>query len=128
MAAHHEFAFQAYCLDGQQSKDIRQTPDGVQDEVGYALYEVQRGTKPRQAEVLAGFGNAKVLEIRVRAESGAYRAVYTIEYDDAIYILHVFQKKSKKGIATPKQEMDLIKARWRDARELHRARGKDKQL
>lgn len=105
---------------GTSRKDIHDTPDAVQDEMGYALYEVQQGTRPRQAKVLTGFGNARVLEIRVRDVSGAYRAVYTIEYDDAIYILHVFQKKSKEGIATPKQDMELIKQRWKEVRELHK--------
>jgi phage-related protein len=68
---------------------------------------------------LKGFGGAGVLELIEDYQGGTYRAVYTVRFATKIYILHVFQKKSKKGIATPKQEIDLIKARLKQAEELH---------
>jgi phage-related protein len=55
-----------------------------------------------------------VVEVRESLDGNAYRAVYTVRYADAIYVLHAFQKKSKKGIATPKPDMDLIERRLRD--------------
>jgi phage-related protein len=81
---------------------------------------VQEGQTPLHAKVLSGLGNAKVWEIRESDPSGTYRAVYTVEFRDYVVILHAFQKKSKTGIATPKQEIDIIKQRLRDARELYK--------
>jgi phage-related protein len=65
------------------------------------------------AKTLAGFGGAAVVEVRESSDGNAYRAVYTVRYADAVYVLHV-QKKSKKGIATPKPDIDLIEKRLRD--------------
>ncbi len=64
-------------------------------------------------------GNAKVLEIREWSNSGTYRVMYTVEFERYIYVLHAFQKKSKEGIATPKKEIDLLKARLKEAKERH---------
>lgn len=87
--------------------------------MGYALYQAQVGRKPPSAKPLAGFGSAGVLEI---VED---RAVYTVNFSDSVYVLHAFQKKSKKGIATPKPDSDLIKRRLKVAEEDHkRARQK----
>lgn len=72
------------------------------------------------AKVLSGMGNAKVIEIQENDRSGTYRIVYTIEIKDFIFVLHAFQKKSKSGIATPKQELELIKNRLKEAKILYK--------
>lgn len=95
--------------------DLLDLPEGVQDEIGHALYQAQKGGKSDKAKPFKGFGSAAVLEIVENNEGGTYRAVYTVKFKDAIAILHIFQKKSKKGIATPKQDMDLIKSRFKMA-------------
>ena len=96
--------------------DLRELPDEVRATFGYALYEAQMGGKFKNAYPMRGFGGASVLEIIEDDDhNSTYRAVYTVKFKDYIYVLHVFQKKSKKGIATPKPEMDLIKARLKDA-------------
>jgi len=100
---------------GSSRKDIRELPDKIQDEFGYALWEVQNGEYPRKAKVLHGFGSAGVLEIRETFHGSAYRAVYTIRFAKAVYVLHVFQKKSKTGSEIPHEDMDLIERRLRDA-------------
>jgi len=90
----------------------------VQDIFGYALQLAQEGKKHVDAKPLSGFGNAGVLEIVSHFNANAYRAVYTLNFGDAIYVLHCFQKKSLKGKATPKPDMDLIRSRMKSA-ELH---------
>ena len=83
---------------------------------GYALYEAQRGGKFRHAYPMKGFGSANVLEILEDDDhNSTYRAIYTVRFKDYIYVLHAFQKKSKKGISTPKHEIDLIKSRLKEA-------------
>jgi phage-related protein len=67
-----------------------------------------------RAKTLAGFGGATVIEVKESLDGNAYRAVYTVRYAEAIFVLHAFQKKSKKGVATPKMEIDLIKKRLRN--------------
>jgi len=96
---------------GPSKKDLRQMPKAVQRSLGYALYAAQNGLKPIQAKALKGFGSAGVLEVMEDHSSGTYRAVYTVRFADAIYVLHCFQKKSTKGIATTKQDLDLIRVR-----------------
>lgn len=100
-------------------KDFTAMPEEVQDEFGYALHVAQTGEKPDIAKPLKGFGGASVLELVEQHDGDAYRAVYTVKFEEAVYVLHCFQKKSKSGIATPKQEMDLIKARLKLAEEEH---------
>jgi phage-related protein len=90
--------------------------------MGMALYAAQQGVTDPAAKPLKGFGGASVLEIVAEDEGGAWRAVYTIRYAEAVYVLHAFQKKSKRGIATPLQEIDLIKRRLAEAERLHRER------
>ncbi len=102
---------------GSSLKELRACPAEVKDGIGYALDLVQRGEKPANAKPLKGFRGASVLEIVEDFDGDTWRAVYTVAIAEAIYVLHVFQKKSKKGIATPKQEIDLIKRRLRDAVE-----------
>lgn len=93
-------------------------PDEVQDRFGYALYLAQVGRKADQAKVLTGFGSAGVLEVVEDVRGSSYRAVYTVKFADAIYVLHCFQKKSTKGIATPRHEMDRIRERLKAAETL----------
>jgi phage-related protein len=90
--------------------------------MGAALYAAQKGEIDPAAKPLKGFGGASVLEIVAKDESGTWRTVYTVRYAEAVYVLHAFQKKSKRGIATPKQELDLIKRRLAEAERLHKER------
>jgi phage-related protein len=85
--------------------------DDVQDTFGYALHLAQIGGRHEQANALKGFGGAGVLEVVGDHRGDAYRAVYTVRYAAAVYVLHCFQKKSTHGIATPKPDMDLIETR-----------------
>src|SRR5918911_1931845 len=105
---------------GSSLKDLRAFPEGVKDEMGYALFEAQCGLKPLSAKPLKGFGGASVLEIVSDYQTDTYRAVYTVKFGESIYVLHAFQKKAKKGIATPQAEIELIKARLKLAAELHK--------
>lgn len=90
--------------------------------MGYALYQAQLGLKAPSAKPLGGFGGASVLEIVDDFQAGTYRAVYTVRFADAVYVLHAFQKKSKKRIATPKADLDLIKRRLKLAEADYKAR------
>ncbi len=105
---------------GSSLKDLREFPEAVKDEMGFALYETRRGLKPSAAKPLKGFGGASVLEIVSDYQTDTYRAVYTVKFNDRVYVLHAFQKKSKTGIATPKAEIELIKNRLKQAEELHK--------
>ena len=96
---------------GSSLDDLRRLSDVVQDEIGYAIYFAQQGRRHSSAKVLKGFGGAGVLEVVEDDAGGTYRAVYTVRYTGVVYVLHVFQKKSKKGIRTPKTEIDLIHRR-----------------
>ncbi len=78
------------------------------------------GKVPAHATVFKGVGNAKVWELRENDPSGTYRTLYTIEFKDCVVVLHAFQKKSKTGIATPKQEIEMIKQRLKDAKDLYK--------
>ena len=89
---------------------------------GYALYLAQAGGKHPAAKPLKGFGSAGVLEVVEDHQSGTYRAVYTVRLKDSVYVLHVFQKKSKTGIETPQKDIDLVKARLQTAIEHHKAK------
>ena len=102
---------------GSSLKDLRDSPEEVKDGIGYALELVQKGEKPANAKPLKGFGGAIVLEIVEDFDGDTWRAVYAVAIASSVYVLHVFKKKSKRGIATPKQELDLIKRRLRDALE-----------
>ena len=102
---------------GSSRDDLKGFPDEVKQDIGYALFEVQRGLKPADAKPLKGFGGAGVLEIIENFLGDTYRAVYTVKFAKVVYVLHCFQKKSKKGIATPKYEVDLIKQRLKTAEE-----------
>jgi phage-related protein/predicted XRE-type DNA-binding protein len=93
---------------GSSKRDLLALPGEVVDVFGYALYLAQSGGKHAQAKVLHGFGAAGVLEVVENFRGNAYRAVYTVRFEEMVFVLHVFQKKSKSGVATPKPDMDLI--------------------
>lgn len=92
-------------------KDLMAMPQDVQDTFGYALHLAQIGQKHQDAKPLKGFGGAGVLEVVEDFQGNAYRAVYTVRYAAAVYVVHCFQKKSTQGIATPKPDVDLINLR-----------------
>jgi phage-related protein len=91
--------------------DLSAMPLEVRRHVGYALYDAQEGGKHHDAKVLKGFGDAGVIEVVARHDGDTFRAVYTVRFARAVYVLHAFQKKAKRGIATPKQNVELIRAR-----------------
>ena len=97
-------------------------PQQVRKDIGQALYAAQQGVTDPAAKPLKGFGGTRVMEIVERYRSDAYRAVYTAHFANAVYVLHVFQKKSKRGIATPEQDMDLIRTRFAEAARRHKGR------
>ena len=107
---------------GTSLRDLRSFPRAVRIEIGHALFTAQEGGLDPAAKPLKGFGGASVLEIVTSHQGNAWRAVYTVRFPDAIYVLHVFQKKSTKGIATPTRELDLIKRRLSEAERDHRER------
>lgn len=92
-------------------------PSEVVDVFGYALHLAQYGGKHSQAKPLKGFGSAGVLEVVEDDDGSTYRAVYTVRFSNAVYVLHCFQKKSHKGIETAKQDMDLIRDRLKLAQK-----------
>ena len=100
---------------GTSLKDLRSFPSPVRIEIGHALYTAQEGKTDPAAKPLKGFGGASVLEIVASPHGNAWRTVYTVRFQAAIYVLHVFQKKSAKGIATPAREIELIKRRLAEA-------------
>jgi phage-related protein len=102
---------------GSSRDDLSGFPQEVRRRVGGALWDAQCGLKAPYAKPLRGFGGAGVLEIVDDHDGDTYRAVYTIRFAGAVYVLHAFQKKSKRGIAAPKTELDLIKQRLKHARE-----------
>jgi phage-related protein len=97
--------------------DLKDFPEEVQQAVGYALYRAQCGEKHPNSKPLKGFRGASVLEVVQDFDSDTYRAVYTIRFEEALYVLHVFQKKSKRRIETPKQDIELIETRLKRAKE-----------
>ncbi len=109
---------------GSSLKNLKSFPEKVQDDIGQALCLVQLGLTPQNAKPLKGFGGAGVLEILENFDRDTYRAVYTVKFDNIIYVLQAFQKKSTTGIATPQQDIDLIKKRLKavEKRELEKKR------
>lgn len=100
---------------GSSRKDLMALPADVRRLFGFALSLAQAGDKHDAAKVLKGFGGAGVLEVVESDVGGTYRAVYTVKFAEAVFVLHCFQKKSKRGIATPKEDMDIINARLKIA-------------
>ena len=90
--------------------------------MGKALYAAQRGETDPAAKPMKGFGGARVMEIVALHDMNTYRAVYTAQFGEAVYVLYAFQKKSKTGVATPAREIDFVRRRLTDAERLHRQR------
>lgn len=109
---------------GSTKKDLLALPEAVQKEVGFVLFQVQCGKMPPEVKPLQGFGGASVQEIVVDYNRDTYRAVYTVRFAELIYVLHVFKKKAKSGIATPKPDLELIARRLKQAVEMERDRRK----
>lgn len=103
---------------GSSYKDLKAFPLEVRRVVGYALYCAQNGRVHPRIKVLSGMGSTHIQEIRENGKSGTYRVIYTVEMADCVFVLLAFQKKSKSGIATPKQEMELLKVRLREVKAL----------
>ena len=106
---------------GSSRRDLREFPSKVRSEIGQALFEAQLGDHPASAKPLKGFGSG-VLEIRDNFDGDTYRAVYAVRFEGVLYVLHAFQKKSTKGIATPQRHLDLVRKRLREAETIHQAR------
>lgn len=102
---------------GSAKRDLDAMPEDVKDVFGHAIDLAQAGGKHQDAKAMSGFGSAGVLEMIEDFRGGTYRAVYTVKFAGLIYVLHCFQKKSKSGIKTPKEDMDLINARIKAARQ-----------
>lgn len=100
---------------GSSLKDLRSFPDDVKEEIGHALQEAQFGYKPSSAKPLQGFGGTTVLEVVENFNTDTYRAVYTVRFEGVVYVLHAFQKKSKRGRETPRADLRLIKQRLQQA-------------
>src|SRR5712691_5854504 len=107
---------------GSSREDLRAMPPQVRKDIGQALYAAQQGETDPAAKPLKGFGGTRIMEIVERHRTDAFRAVYTAHFAEAIYVLHVFQKKSKHGIATPKPDMELIRRRYAEAERHYRER------
>jgi phage-related protein len=106
---------------GSSKADLSAFPEEVKDSIGFALYMAQQGGKHHNAKPLRGFGGAGILEIVDDFDGDTYRAVYTVRFAGRVYVLHVFQKKSKTGIKTPRAEISLIQSRLKRAEEEHNA-------
>lgn len=102
---------------GASKKDLLTFPVQVRKEVGHALYVAQTGERNSNTRVMQGFGGASVLEVRDNFNGDTYRAVYTVRFAKAIYVLHCFQKKSHHGIATDPQDIALTNARLATAQD-----------
>jgi phage-related protein len=117
-------ALKALFWVGSSKRDLLSLPDPVMDLFGYSLYLAQTGRKHDQAKPLKGFGSAGVLEIAEDWDRNTYRAVYTVQFSHGVFVLHVFQKKSRRGAATPKPDMDLIRKRLKAAEQMARELGR----
>ena len=102
---------------GNAKRNLQAFPKGAQKLIGDELQLIQFGGMPRDAKPFKGVGSG-VFEIALRFEGDAYRTVLAVQLGERIYVLHAFQKKSKRGIATPKPDVDLIKERYKEAKEL----------
>lgn len=105
---------------GTSLADLRSFPRAVRVDIGHALFTAQQGMNDPSAKPLKGFGGASVLEIVASHYGDAWRAVYTVRFHGVIYVLHAFQKKSTKGIATPAREIDLVRRRLTEAERDYR--------
>ena len=105
---------------GSSRKDLQKLPSDVKDSFAQGLYSASLGESPVGSKILKGFGGRSIVELLDDHKSDTYRAVYTVKFKEAVYVLHVFKKKSTKGIATPKKDKDLIEKRLKDAISHHK--------
>jgi phage-related protein len=107
---------------GSSRRDVREFPREVRRDIGRALYAAQEGETDPAAKPMHGFGGGSIVEIIAHHRGDTWRTVYTVRFAEAIYVLHAFQKKSKRGIATTKRDIELIRQRLTEAERLHRER------
>ena len=107
---------------GSALEELMGLPEPVRRVVGYALRFAQAGVKPDNVKPLQGFSGAGVLEVIENYDGDTYRTVYTVKLAGVVYVLHCFQKKSKRGTETPKQTIDLIHQRLRTVEAMHKKR------
>lgn len=112
---------------GRSRKELAAFPQEVRRVMGFALHLAQIGQKHDQAKPLKGFGGAGVLEVVADDDGSTFREVYTVKYHDAVYVLDAFQKKSVKGVRTAVVDINRIKARLKDAQEIHNDRKREKE-
>ncbi len=106
---------------GSSKADLSEFPQDVRRRVGGALWEAQIGRKAPYAKPMKGFGGAGVLEVVDDFDDDTFRAIYTVRFAEVVYVLHAFQKKSRRGVAAPNAELDVIQQRLQRAREDYRA-------
>lgn len=111
---------------GSSLDDLRGFPTEVRRVMGFAIDDAQNGEESPNAKALKGFGGRGVLEIVDDYDGDTYRAVYTVKFAGVIYVLHAFQKKAKRGIATPQQDIALIKTRLKAAEADYETRLKER--
>lgn len=102
---------------GSSLKDLKGFPDEIRDTFGYGIFLAQVGDRHPDAKSLKGFGGAHVLELVEDHDGDTYRGVYTVRFEEAVYVLHCFQKKSERGVSTPQHDIDLIRKRLKAAEE-----------
>jgi phage-related protein len=103
---------------GSSKRALLSLPGPVVDLFGFALCLAQDGRKHEQAKPLRGFGSAGVLEVVEDWDRSTYRAVYTVRFEGVVFVLHIFQKKSRRGAATPRADIDLIHQRLKAAEQM----------
>ena len=108
-------------------RDYGHFPTHVQNQFGFELFLAQTGQHPPSAKPLKGF-DARVLELVDEDDRGTYRTIYSLQFRDSVYVLHAFQKKSKRGIETPKRDLELIRQRLKAAEEHHAELPKEEKL
>ena len=115
------------CWIASSLKDLKSMPVPLRKAFGMALRSVQLGGTPHTAKPLKGFGGAGVSELVEDYDHGTYRAVYTVNFPGVVYVLHVFQKKSRRGIATPRHDIELVRSRYQLARDHYRTLGQQEE-
>ena len=110
---------------GSSRRDLNRFPREVRREMGFALYRAQLGSKHTHAKPLKGFGGSGVLEVVEDFRGDTYRAVYTVKFADAVYVIHAFQKKASFGRRTARRDVDRIQERLRDAEVHHQSWQRD---
>ena len=106
---------------GSSKRNLLTFPEDVRQAMGFALFTAQTSDEHSNAKALKGFGGRGVLEVVEQHDGDTYRSVYTVRLENVVYVLHCSRKKAKRGIATPKEDMDLIRKRLADAQEIDRA-------